>query len=427
MTHSTNIPPSKAQLPACTVSGAEDRLTLSPSPTPHLNRLKVSVLAPDVSGGGMTRVYLVGRVLRSLGCQVEIVGCQFGETIYPPPPAELPVTTVPGKPLPQFMGTARQLLARLSGDVIYAIKPRPTSFGIALLKKLSSHRPVLLDIDDWELSWFGGDEGKYRPTPKQFLRDVLKPDGALRDVEHYAYLEWMESLIPRADRMTVSTHFLQKRFGGEYLPNGKDTDLFNPDRFDADACRAKYGLSNYRVLMFPGTIRPHKGVEDVLQAIDMLGDPDLRLVAVGGRKPDDYEDQLLQQWQHRLIKLPRFPTETMPEVVAAAHAVVVPQRDTATARAQFPIKLTDGMAMAKPIVSTQVGEIPMILADAGRLARPESPEDLSREIRWLLDHPHQAIAMGQRARQRCIKYYSLKAMSAAVAKQLQAVMSCQHQ
>ncbi|CCI07723.1 hypothetical protein MICAD_2720014 [Microcystis aeruginosa PCC 7941] len=33
----------------------------------------------------------------------------------------------------------------------------------------------------------------------------------------------MENLINRADAVTVNNQFLQKRYGGIYLPNGKDT------------------------------------------------------------------------------------------------------------------------------------------------------------------------------------------------------------
>ncbi|MFM7788919.1 MAG: glycosyltransferase family 1 protein, partial [Microcystis panniformis] len=63
----------------------------------------------------------------------------------------------------------------------------------------------------------------------------------------------MENLINRADAVTVNNQFLQKRYGGIYLPNGKDTQLFDPNLYDPVACRQKYGLSAYKVLMFPGT------------------------------------------------------------------------------------------------------------------------------------------------------------------------------
>jgi glycosyltransferase involved in cell wall biosynthesis len=382
---------------------------------------RVTLIAPDLSGGGVTRTYLLARVLQTLRLSVQVVGFQFGAAIYPEPPHDLPVHALSGCILPQLLGSSLKLLNWITGDIVYAIKPKPTSFGIALLKKLIAHRPLILDIDDWELSWLGGDEFSYKPTPKQFLRDSLTTNGALRQVDHPLYLQFMERLISQADAITVDTQFLQDRFGGTYLPNGKDTTLFDPQRYDAQRSRQQYGLAGYRVLMFPGTARPHKGLEDVLLALDQLNQPDLRLVIVGGRKPDNYDDDLMRQWGRWIIRLPCFPVEQMPEIVAAAHVIVVPQRDQAIARAQFPLKLTDGMAMAKPILATTVGDIPQILGDTGFLVPPQSPEHIAQQIQWIFDHPEAANQRGWQSRLRCIERYSHESMSvilAGVLKQL---------
>jgi glycosyltransferase involved in cell wall biosynthesis len=74
-------------------------------------------------------------------------------------------------------------------------------------------------------------------------------------------------------------------------------------------------------------------------------------------------------------------------VVAAADVVVIPQRDTPVARAQFPMKLTNAMAMAKPILSTRVGDIPHILEHAGYLVSPEAPDEIAKAIAWILPQP----------------------------------------
>jgi glycosyltransferase involved in cell wall biosynthesis len=393
--------------------------SLTPSSTPssshNLSDLKISVIAPDLSGGGTTRVYLVANALQQLGCDVTVVGCQFAEQLYPIPPANLKVSSVPAKRSLQYLSNLRQLLAQIQGDVIYAIKPRPTSFGTALLKKMTAHRPVLVDIDDWEMSWVGN----YRPSLKQIARDVFKSDGALRNPEHPLYLEWMENLVAKADGVTVTTQFLKQRFGGHYLPNSKDTKIFNPADYNTAASREKYGLAAYRVLMFPGTARPHKGLEDILIALDQLAQPDLRLVIVGGRKPDSYESDLFERWGHWLIKLPRFSIDEMAEVVSSAHVVVVPQRDQATAKAQFPLKLTDGMAMAKPILSTRVGDIPEILGDTGYLVDPESPDQMAAQLAHIFQNFQEAEQKGQQARQRCVECYS----TATMANRLQQVLT----
>ena len=374
--------------------------------------MKVTVIAPDLSGGGGTRAYLIAQALNYLNHDVQVIGCLFGEKLYPVPPDSLQVRWIKGDRYPNFLPILYQLLQWAEGDILYAIKPRPTSFGVALWKRMGSQQRVIVDIDDWEMSWFGGDNWHYQPTLRQLLRDVLKSDGALRDPQHPFYLKQTEKLIKRADAITVNTRFLQNRYGGIYLPSSKDTNLFNPDHYDSQICRCKFKLGSYRVLMFPGTVRPHKGLEDALIALEQLNQPDLRLVLVGGRSIDDgYIEHLEQRWSKWIIRLPTIPLAQMPEVVAAAHLVIVPQRDTITAQAQFPIKLTDAMAMAKPILATRVGDIPEILGDTGFLTNPEDPASLAQAIEMIFDNFAEAEQRAEKARQRCQEQYSLDAMA----------------
>ncbi|MFM2064741.1 MAG: hypothetical protein RLZZ507_4412 [Cyanobacteriota bacterium] len=373
--------------------------------------MKVSLVVSDLSGGGTVRAFLLAQVLRRLDYEVEIVGFIYGKEIYAIPPSGIKVVSVPGTNYPDFLGSVKQLLEKIDGDIIYAVKPKATSFGVSLLKKLSSSRPLLLDMDDWELSWYGGFEWKYSPGIKQLYRDIFKKDGALRFPDHPLYIQWIENLVSFANAITIDTQFLQDRFGGVYVPNGKDTEMFNPDKYDPQTSRERYGLASYKVLMFPGAPRPHKGVEDVLMALDYLNQEDLKLVIVGGSPYDDYDQKLIEKWGRWIIKLPKCPVEVMPEVVSAAHVVVVPQRDNIIARAQFPLKLTDGMAMAKPVLSTKVGDIPDILDNTGYLVDPQSPEQIADTIQSIFDNLDDANQRGVQARKRCVENYSITFMS----------------
>lgn len=380
---------------------------------------RVSIVVSDLSSkgagrwGGAVRPFLLAQALQSAGYPVEIVG--FSAEGDRPGATDFPVHTISlSNPAPGPRAV-EALFRQLTGDIIYAYKLKPSSFGLALLhRQLSrSHhrRPVILDIDDWELSWHGGENYRYRPSPKQLARDLLNPRGALRHLDHPLYLQWLEGWVAQADLVTSHNGFLQRRFGGVTIPNGKDTALFDPDRYSPEASRAAYGLSNYRVLMFPGAPRPYKGVEDLLTAMDLLNQPDLKLVIVGGSPYDDYDRTLLDRWPQHIIHLGKQPYAEMPRVIAAAHAVVVPQRQTPAAAAQFPLKLTDGMAMAKPILATRVGDIPEILSDCGYLAEPDNPADLAAEIRAIFADFPQAQALGIRARVRCCEHYSIAAMA----------------
>ncbi len=393
-------------------------------------QLRISLIVSDLSSkgagrwGGAIRPFLLAQALQTLGHQVKMFGLAYDEdsSIATEIEADFPIFAVPC-PLYAGMGgtwrVLRQLLPKLDGDILYAVKLKPSSYGIGLLKKWLSHRPLIVDIDDWEMSWYGGDRWQYHWQGKQVAQEILKADGALRYVDHPLYLKQMERWVHRADAITLHTQFIQKRFGGTYIPNGKDVHLFNPDRYDSHASRIKYGLADYQVLMFPGAPRPYKGVEDVLLALDQLNWPQLRLAIVGGSPYDDYDRYLREKWGRWLIQLPRSPVSQMPEIVSAADVIVVPQRNEPTALAQFPLKLTDGMAMAKPILATKVGDIPTILGDTGYLVDSGSPEQLATQIEWIFAHPEEAKARGKAARERCIQHYSIEAMATILDQVLQ--------
>jgi glycosyltransferase involved in cell wall biosynthesis len=386
---------------------------------------KVSLIVSDLSGGGAVRAFLLGQVLLDLGYTVEVVGFQFGPNLYATPPVGIPVCAIPGQHYPGLLKQIPSLLKKLDGDILYAVKPKPTSFGLGLLRRLSTRKPLLLDMDDWELSWCGGDDWRYAPSPKQLYRDIFKPNGQLKEPDHPLYTKWLENWVSKANGLTVDTSFLQNRFGGVYVANGKDTELFSPEGYDAELSRSNLSLSNYRVLMFPGAPRPHKGLEDVLAALEILQEPDLRVVIIGGSPYDDYDDRLMERYGKWLIKIPRQPVEKMPEMVMAAHVVVVPQRDSLTATAQFPLKLSDGMAMGKPIISTRVGDIPGILGDSGYLVDPGSPQQIAEKIREIFSNWPEAEAKGKLGRDRCVEHYGLTAMGKGLSEVLNQALSFQ--
>jgi glycosyltransferase involved in cell wall biosynthesis len=288
------------------------------------------------------------------------------------------------------------------GNILYAIKPRVSSFGMALWCR--GRRRLLLDIDDRETE-FRAEYDASHPVP--WSRRARRQIKRARNVDDAGYTRWMEELCGRANVVTANTRALCEHFGAIHVPSAKDTTVFDPARFDDDACRRDLGLDGFRVIMFPGTPRAHKGVEDALEAIDMLGWSNTRLVLVGGRNVEPRYARLLDERYGRwIVRLPRFGVEQMPAVVAAAHVVVVPQRDTAVARAQFPMKITDAMAMAKPIISTRVGDIEWALEGAAYLVAPSSPREIAAALERVFTNTDEAARLGRQARRRCEEQFS---------------------
>jgi glycosyltransferase involved in cell wall biosynthesis len=365
--------------------------------------VKVSILCFDVSDNAVGRAWLLARLLEPLGT-VEIVGPRFGARVWEPIADEtVPVRSVPGGRLPAFLARLPALARLADGDLIYASKPRLTSAGVGYLAAVARRRPLLLDIDDWETGFF--------------LRSGLWGTvGRAMNLTNPRGLTWtwlMERLRGVADGLTVASRFLQERFGGVLIPHVRDTARWAPGRIDPGPARERLGLGKDRVVMFLGTPRGYKGVEDLAEAVSRLGRPDVTLAVVGAEPGSDTARALSAR--HPGIRLvDRVPIAMVPAYLGAADLVVVPQRESSDTRGQVPAKLFDAMALGRPIVSTRVSMIPEILEGCGALVAPGDVAGLAAAIARLLDHPDEARALGEAARRRAVERYSFEAARRAL-------------
>jgi glycosyltransferase involved in cell wall biosynthesis len=362
--------------------------------------VKVSVLAFDLSDNSTGRADLIARLLAPR-YTVEVVGPRFGGDVWRPArDGAIAYRAVPGARYPRFAARVADLARLADGDVLVASKPRPTSYGVALLARRQRRRPLLLDIDDWELGFFYR-SGAWGRVGRAL--NLANPNG----------LPWtwlMERYVGRADAVTVASRFLERRFGGTLIPHVRDTDAWDPARFDGAAARAALGVGGDSVVMFLGTPRGHKGVEDLVAAMDGLAGA--RLVIVGA----DTRSEAVRRWASRPNVTVRGAVsfDEVPRYLAAADVVAIPQRATTDTVGQVPAKLFDAMAMARPIVSTSVSMIPEILDGCGLLVPPGDTAALRAMLETLLSDPDRARELGRRARTRCVERYSFASARAAL-------------
>ena len=173
--------------------------------------MRVSVLCPDVSANAAGRADLLAKLLEPLG-SVEVIGPRSLSGVWEPVAAgPVRYTSVSTRRMPGFIATMTDLARRADGDLIYASKTRLGSAGVGYLKRVAGRRPLLLDIDDWELgfyirSGFWGTVGR--------ALNLGNPDG----------LPWTwlcERLTALADGVTVASRFLQKRFIPGHVLGGR--------------------------------------------------------------------------------------------------------------------------------------------------------------------------------------------------------------
>ncbi|MBI2216391.1 MAG: glycosyltransferase [Candidatus Rokubacteria bacterium] len=369
--------------------------------TTATRRARVSVIAFDLSDNATGRADLLARLLAPR-YDVTVVGPRFGTRRWAPAAAgPIRYESLPGTRYPRFAAMLPRLARLADGDLIVASKPRPTSYGVALLARRQRRRPVLLDIDDWELGFF------YRSGAWGRIGRALN----LGNPNSLPWTWLMERLVTAADAVTVASRFLEQRFGGTFVPHVRDTDAWDPKHFDRAAARARLGLHGERVVMFLGTPRGHKGVDDLVEAVRGLGD-DVVLAIVGA----DRASARVRRWR----ALPSvhvhgtIPFDDVPRYLVAADVVAVPQRATSDTLGQVPAKLFDAMALGRPIVSTAVSMIPEILDGCGLVVAPGDVSALRAAIARLLAEPAEAAALGVRARERCIERYSFTSARAVL-------------
>lgn len=375
--------------------------------------MKISILTPALSRNCLGRAYLLAKILQR-HYEVEIVGPIFGDGIWEPVANDESITYKSVKIHGRFKlyWKIRELASKIDGDVIYASKPLFTSFGVGLTKKLSNSKPLILDIDDWEMGF--KKESCSRLSLTQSFKSLATFALYFYNMGSYLNTLFGEKLSHLADEITVSNSFLKDKFGGIVVWHGRDTEAFDPAKFDKYLLREKYQIEETKkVVMFFGTPGVHKGIEDLINAIDSIKVQDIVLVIVGIDR-DYYSQNLVKIGKEMLGDRFRIfglqPFERVPEFLAMADIVVIPQKKNFASVGQVPAKVFDAMAMAKPIIATNVSDLPEILDGCGWIVEPDTPEQLAKTIEYVLNNPEEAGEMGCKARQKCIEKYSWDTM-----------------
>ena len=149
------------------------------------------------------------------------------------------------------------MAAQVDGDLLYAVKPRPTSLGVALAAREQRLRPVVLDVDDWETGFFRDDvRAMLRSGFRHETRWVLKQLLDRSDPNNVFRTRRAERLVGEVDQVTASSTWLAGRYSGSVIPQARDLSRLSPHHVDRDRVRTELGIApDQVVLLFMGRPR----------------------------------------------------------------------------------------------------------------------------------------------------------------------------
>ena len=182
---------------------------------------------------------------------------------------------------------------------------------------------------------------------------------------------------------------------------GVDTERFSPD-----ACVPR----KPRVL-FVGRLVPHKGINDLIQALPS----GMELELIGQPYDQRFVDDLKKMAEGKQVVFRHdFDDEALIRAYRSAMCVVLPSvyRTLYGLETKVPEllgqTLLEGMACGAPAVCTQVASMPEVVEDGktGFVVPPNDPQALREKLVWLAEHPEQASLMGEAGRRRVCELFT---------------------
>lgn len=368
--------------------------------------MKIVMPCDNLSTNGYTRAYPFAKLM-SEDYDVTVLGPVDKDGIFKPLRNDnsIKYKLYPNKKIfPFYLQNIKSAYKGLDADIIHSFKITFPSFLPALIKKIKDHKQkLILDIDDWESQYMLDNFLTINPISlaKFTFADLYTP-------ESYFLKKALEKQTKKADAIITSSKTLQKLFGGTWIPTGPNTDLFNPDNFSGNKIREELNLKGKIVVLFSGTPKKHKGILELMQAINEINNEDIHLLIIGADKNNPITKKLKS---NKLITvLEQVDNKELPNYMKASDIFCAPQHNSKSANAQLPIKIFEPMAMQLPVITTNISDMQEIFQNCGNVIEPNNIEQLKQAILNYVDNKELRIKHGIQARKECIEKYSWKIM-----------------
>lgn len=261
----------------------------------------------------------------------------------------------------------------------------------------------------WLVHSYATTDLKRSSRDRAYSRALMAGDRVIVPSQYVAEQVATRHEIPR-DKLAV----ISRRIDGARF----DPPAISPERAMVLRRGWKIGRGQ-RVILVPGRIDPAKGQLTLVEAARILTNGGLRGVVIvlagDNREHFDYAKQIAAQAEaHGVAHLIRQIglCSDMAGAYLAADFVAVPQIEPPA----FPLAAAEAMAMARPVIASNVGALPEIVqappyvlesARTGWLAEPDDPVSLARAIASAIASEASTYgAIGARARRLANQFFT---------------------
>jgi glycosyltransferase involved in cell wall biosynthesis len=272
----------------------------------------------------------------------------------------------------------------------------PELLPVGLLIKLLSGRPIIYDV--------------HEHYPERILTKKWIPARLRRATSVlFRYLE--NSLAPFIDALVVVNEKLAERFSGKARVVTV-TNYLRIEKMSGQTLEATYGLKKGSYFVYVGLIAGDRGISQCIQAFQALKYDDLHLVCAG--RVDETVTSELREILDGSTPVPGFhylgllPYEAIPGLLQNALAGLLCFQPTPNNILGTPNKLFEYMGASIPVIASDFFYIRDVVnsADCGVLVDPTSTEEISAAMRYLLNHPDEALKKGKNGRRAVEERYN---------------------
>jgi glycosyltransferase involved in cell wall biosynthesis len=197
---------------------------------------------------------------------------------------------------------------------------------------------------------------------------------------------------------------------GDRFPPAKTVVVQNFPLLDEESPASQPYLERSPLVIYIGSISPTRGLLELIDAMGLLPQMLEARLAIGGEfDPPELEQEARgkQGWK-RTDYLGWQDRRGLLDLCSRARIGVIPILRSPNHTDSQPIKLFEYMIAGLPVVASRFPRVAEIMGESqcGILVEPGQPQAIAEAIQWLMEHPLEARAMGNRGRSAVLQTYN---------------------